>query len=124
MNFGGWVPLQDAPGAAPDKPGVLQVRADAVLAYPRGKSAMVWYACGRANQGLRGYVAERGALGIDRAAALGGRWIRFGESEAPAVDCARLLRQFVERFGASPAANSDPDSNDNDKEQEARSFDG
>ena len=44
VKFGAWFPIESAATEAPDGPGVLQIRADDLLDYPRGKSAMVLYA--------------------------------------------------------------------------------
>ena len=116
MNFGGWLPLNDAPAVAPEMPGVLQARADALIPYPKGKSAMVLYARSRADQPLRHYVAGAGAAGLGRAAAAGARWIRFADSPDPDREFERLMRRFLERFGATPTANDD--------DQGARTTDG
>jgi hypothetical protein len=109
VNFGTWHALGDAPAAAPEAAGVLQARADAVRSYPRGRSAMVYYAGCRAGETLRRYVAGRGAPGLARAAGAGARWVRFGADDAPERALARLLGQFVDRFGAPPAANATDD---------------
>jgi hypothetical protein len=108
VNFGGWLSLDDAPATAPDGPGVLQARGDALLAYPRGRSAMVLYACSRGDETLRRYVTAPGpgAVALGRAAHAGARWVRFGSSPAPAAELERLMRRFVDRFGAPPAANT------------------
>ena len=106
MNFGGWLSLDQAPAAAPDCPGVLQARTDALLAYPRGRSAMVLYACSRGDETLRRYVSgPGGAAALCRAARAGARWVRFGAAAAPTAQLDRLLKGFVDRFGARPAAN-------------------
>ena len=96
--------------AAPETPGVLQVRSDALEAYPRGRSAMLLYAHSGADLALtlRRYLAaphEATAADLARAVEHGARWIRFGTSTTPEADCARLLGQFTERFGAPPVAN-------------------
>ncbi|MBC8133935.1 MAG: hypothetical protein H7X95_13200 [Deltaproteobacteria bacterium] len=118
MNFGSWFPLDDALAAAPELPGVLQARADALCAYPKGRTAMLLYARCRPQETLRRYVATRGAAPLSRAAKLGARWIRFGTSPRPEVEFERLLGRFSERFGANPTGNDDDD------DQEARSRDG
>ena len=121
MNFGGWFPLDDAPAVAPESAGLLQARADALVAYPKGKSAMVLYARSSAPETLRQYVSGRGAAALGRAAGIGARWIRFGESQNAEGEFARVMRRFQERFGARPAANAGvPDGDD----EEARSIDG
>ena len=104
MNFGGWLPLHDAPTVAPNAPGLLQARSEELTPYPKGRSAMVLYARCRSDETLRGYVAGRGAAGLEAATAAGGRWIRFGESTSPERDFLRLLGRFVDRFGALPVA--------------------
>ena len=107
VKFGVWHPFAEASNAAPDGPGLLQARADALLAYPRGKSAMVLYA-GTPSQGtLRRYVREAGAPALRRANACGARWVRFGETPAPERELARLTAQFQDRFGAPPAGNAE-----------------
>jgi hypothetical protein len=95
--------------AAPDMPGMLQARSDAAGPYPDGKSAMVLYACCRPDETLRGYVRGRGAASLDRAVRLGARLIRFGVSPVPDREFDRLMRRFVDRFGARPTANRDDD---------------
>jgi hypothetical protein len=106
VNFSGWLPLDDAPAKAPDLPGLLQARADALRPYPRGRSAMVWYGRCRADETLRRFVTTRGASGLQGASAAGARWIRFGTSPAPEREFDRLMHRFVDRFGAPPVANT------------------
>ena len=106
VNFGGWLPLVDARASAPESPGVLQARGDALVAYPRGRSAMLLYAASRADETLRGYVGGRGAPAIDRAREAGARYVRFGGAAAPEHERDRLLAQFTARFGASPVVNA------------------
>lgn len=108
MKFGIWHPFAEAPQAAPDAPGLLQARADALLRYPRGKSAMVLYAGCKAHETLRRYICDGGAALLDRAAATGARWVRFGETPRPEHELDRLNRQFLDRFGAPPAGNAAP----------------
>lgn len=107
MNFGGWLPLDDAPSVAPDVPGLLQARADTLTSYPQGRSAMVLYARSRPDETLRRYVTGRGAPTLGHASSAGARWIRFGSSTAPGLEFDRLMRRFVDRFGARPTANAD-----------------
>jgi hypothetical protein len=102
--------MAERAAVAPETPGVLQVRSDALEAYPRGRSAMLLYAHTGADLDLtlRRYLAaapEVEAAALARAVRRGGRWIRFGASTSPEADCARLLGQFTERFGAPPVAN-------------------
>jgi hypothetical protein len=105
LNFGGWHPLADGTASAPDRPGVLQARADEIRDYPRGRSAMVFYAHSGEDETLRRYVAGRGRAKLRRAADAGARWIRFGVTERPGAVCARLLDGFAARFGAPPTVN-------------------
>ena len=97
MRFGAWVRLCDAAGVAPAAPGVLQVRREVGLVeYPRGRSAMILYA---AADELRG-ACERLAAQNPGAAWLV-RWNRDPVDD-PARDAARLIAEFVERFGEAP----------------------
>jgi hypothetical protein len=114
VKFGVWHPVAEASTAAPDWPGLLQARAEELVPYPRGKSAMVLYAACRPDETLRRYVrAATGAAALRRAAAHGARWVRFGQTAAPERELSRLTSQFQQRFGALPAGNaaedSDPD---------------
>jgi hypothetical protein len=105
VRFGPWHPIESAASEAPDGPGVLQTRADDLLDYPRGKSAMVLYAHSASEGSLRGYLSGTGTTDLGKAARAGGRWIRFAETSEPEADFERLLDHFVERFGAPPLAN-------------------
>jgi hypothetical protein len=105
VKFGEWHPIETASTTAPDAPGVLQMRADDLLDYPRGKSAMVLYAHSASEGSLRNFVGGPGATDVGRATGLGGRWIRFAETSDPEDDFERLLDHFVERFGAPPVGN-------------------
>ena len=105
MRFGPWHPLARATETAPQQPGVLQARAEGLLAFPRGKSAMVLYGSSAAGEPLALFVAGRGAALVAAAGDLGARWVRYGEAADPAAACALLLQRFVERFGAPPPAN-------------------
>jgi hypothetical protein len=107
VKFGVWHPFAEASAAAPDGPGLLQARADALLPYPRGKSAMVLYAGTPAQDTLRHYVRDAGAPVLRRADACGARWVRFGETPSPERELARLLAHFQDRFGAPPAGNAE-----------------
>ncbi len=83
---------------------MLQTRAEGVLDYERGLSAMVYYAhSGRDN--LKDFVTGRGAAALRRAAAAGARWIRFAETAAPEPAYDQLMADFSERFGSAPLAN-------------------
>ena len=100
-----WHPIETAAAAAPDEPGVLQTRADDLLTYPRGRSAMVLYAHSASEGSLRTFCNGTGSADLGRAAGAGARWVRFAETSEPEEDFERLLDHFVERFGAPPIGN-------------------
>jgi hypothetical protein len=87
---------------------VFQTRADDVLAYPQGQSAMVLYAHCPSDGSLRGFISGIGATDLARATEAGAKWIRYAETSEPETDFERLLDHFVERFGAPPVANGVP----------------
>jgi hypothetical protein len=73
VTFGPWYPLERAVAEAPGRPSVLQVRAEALLSFPRGKSPMVLYTATAVDEPLVAFVAGRGATRwLARAAA--GAW--------------------------------------------------
>lgn len=97
MRFGPWVRLADA-GALPEVAGVLQVRREVgLVAYPRGKSAMILYA---------GVEDVRRACRQLAAEYPGRPWL-CRCSRDPVDDvagaAARLIADFIERFGAAPS---------------------
>src|SRR5579872_2872579 len=106
VHFGSWHPIGEASAQAPDSSGVLQVRAEGVMDYETGRSAMVMYACSPPGETLRGFVDRRGGRQLRRAVAAGARWIRFAPAAEPQVELDRLLRGFVERFGSPPISNA------------------
>ncbi len=106
MHFGVWHPISEAAAAAPDAAGVLQTRAEGVMDYRAGRSAMVLYACSNPGETLRGFVSGRGARELDRAISAGARWIRFAPTPEPRRELDRLLEGFVERFGSPPISNA------------------
>jgi hypothetical protein len=108
VHFGVWHPIGDAGIVAPEGSGVLQARAEGVMDYETGRSAMVFYACSRPGETLRGYVGGRGARQLRRAVAAGARWIRFAEAPEPGDELDRLIKGFVERFGSPPINNAGP----------------
>jgi hypothetical protein len=98
MRFGPWYPLAEARDRAPAAAGVLQLRlASGLLDYPRGKSAMVHYA----------HAADVRAAAVAWAAAHGGEGIvcrhliEDDGAAAPAL-YAKVVDEFVRRFGAAP----------------------
>jgi hypothetical protein len=98
MRFGPWYPLADARDLAPAAEGVLQLRlASGLLDYPRGKSAMVHYAhAGDVRAAAAAWAAAYGADGIVC------RHLVEDDGAAPAALYARLLDEFVRRFGVPP----------------------
>ena|SRR6185436_8614654 len=94
MNFGRWQKL--AAATVPRRRGVLQARvAGELIAYPRGKSAMVYY---DADEDLSAALARLGAAVPPGADVL----VRYGECDDPAAELARKLDEFTRRFGAPP----------------------
>ncbi|MDB4980380.1 MAG: hypothetical protein JWM82_1132 [Myxococcales bacterium] len=92
---------------APDASGVLQTRAEGIMDYRAGRSAMVMYAASAGpGETLRTFVSGRGAREIQRAVAAGARWIRFAETQEGPAELDRLLKSFVERFGSLPIGNT------------------
>jgi len=95
MNFGPWSALRDA--CLPAGPGVLQVRRErGLVVYPRGKSAMVHYAAA---------ADLRAAARAIAAAHPGAAWLVRCNREPvadPEAAAARLIAEFVARFGAAP----------------------
>ncbi len=104
MRFGPWFPLARAVDLAPDGPGVLEIRAESLLPYPRGKSAMVLYDRSFEHESLRLFCAQRGSQVLKEAQDLGGTRIRFATTATPDVCGLRRLRDFVDRFGAPPGS--------------------
>ena len=105
VHFGVWHPISQAGTAAPEAAGVLQTRAEGVMDYRSGRSAMILYACSDVGETLCGFVAGRGARELDRAISAGARWIRFAQTDNPRAELDRLLEGFVERFGSPPISN-------------------
>lgn len=99
MRFGRWYPLADARDLAPGAEGVLQLRlASGLLDYPRGKSAMVHYAHAQdVRAAAMAWATSHGADGI-----VCRHLIEGDGATAPAALYARLLDEFVRRFGAAP----------------------
>lgn len=99
MRFTPWYPLAEASQHAPAAGGMFQLRlASGLIDYPKGKSAMVYYAAAddvRA-AAMAFAVGYRGAL----------LWCRHLECDGDAVDFrafyARLVQEFARRFGSPP----------------------
>ena len=109
VRFGRWVPVGEAAANAPDAPGLFQVRSEALQIYPLGRSAMLFYGHSRPDETVREYVDRRGAPALDRSVSVDARFIRFASSPTPGAECVRLLRRFIDRFGAPPSANGGGD---------------
>jgi hypothetical protein len=106
MIFGKWQKLGDAI-EVPDGPGVLQARigqgADGLIAYPSGKSAMIYY---DADDEEVAHAVER--LRARAGAERGRVWVRFAAAEAgraPSDSLRRALDDFRARFGQLPGWN-------------------
>ena len=98
MSFGRWQSL--AAATVPRRRGVLQARlADELLAYPSGKSAMVYY---DADEDLARALERLGAVVPPGTNVL----VRFSECDDPASELGRARDQFVRRFGAPPKWNA------------------
>jgi hypothetical protein len=96
VNFCPWYPLRGAGAHAPAGPGVFQVRvARGLLAYPRGKSAMIHYGWGQ---------DVRAAAEAFAAAYPGVDWLCRHAVGVDGVEAAFgvLVGMFVQRFGAAP----------------------
>lgn len=107
VRFGPWHPIDGAGAAAPEAPGLLQARADGLVTYPKGRSAMVLYAHSPERESLRAFVSSPGGIaGLARAAAARAAFVRYAEAANPRAAFERLLETFVERFGAPPLANA------------------
>lgn len=99
MRFGPWYPLSEAGDLAPATEGVLQLRlASGLLDYPRGKSAMVHYAHAQdVRAAALTWAAVHGADGI-----VCRHLIEADGATAAAALYARVVDDFVRRFGAPP----------------------
>lgn len=102
MRFCPWYPLDEAGSRTPATPNVLQLRiAIGLRPYPRGKSAMVHYQTARDARASAVALAERWRGQ--------GLWCRhlieLDDASADRLQsyCAKLLGDFVRRFGAEPS---------------------
>ena len=99
MRFGPWYPLADAGDHTPPAENVVQVRlAHGLLDYPRGKSAMLWYA--------HAHDVRAEALALADMHAGEDLLCRHLIEIEPGADlgtfCAKLRQDFVRRFGTRP----------------------
>ena len=96
MRFCPWYPLAEAAAHAPAAEGVLQLRvAEGLIDYPRGKSAMIHYE----------HAADvRAAALTHEAAGVLCRHLELepGDPVDYAAIYAKLLHEFIRRFGAAP----------------------
>ena len=121
LAFGEWHALDDEHVLrdAPDAPGAVQLkRADgALVQYPRGKSAMVFYfyAARSVREALRRLfrdeLDEPGARGEG---ALVFRVCEGGDAARALLE--RLFDTFVDDFGRAPILHPDDDDDDDDGE--------
>jgi hypothetical protein len=96
VKFGPWYPLAEAGDCAPAAEGVLQLRlAEGLLDYPRGKSAMVWYA--------HAPDVRAAALALAFPGCVCRHLVEIDAAVDLAAFCAKLREDFVRRFGAPPA---------------------
>ena len=101
MRFCPWYPLAEAAAHAPAGEGVLQIRlAEGLVDYPSGKSAMVHYE----------HAADACGAAVALATRFRGRGLLCRHLEIPATGAvdiaafhAKVLGEFVRRFGAPPA---------------------
>jgi hypothetical protein len=99
VRFGPWYSLADADAHAPVGEGVLQIRlAHGLIDYPRGKSAMVYYAHAPDLRAAARAVAVAHA-GSDLVCR---HLIEVEEATDLAGFCAKLRGEFVRRFGRVP----------------------
>jgi hypothetical protein len=99
VRFGPWYSLADAGDHAPPAENVVQVRlAHGLLDYPRGKSAMVWYA--------HSHDVRAEALALARTHAgedlVCRHLIEIDDATDLGTFCAKLREDFVRRFGTRP----------------------
>lgn len=107
IGFSSWYPLTDEGIAehAPKGPAAIQVRrADGLVDYPSGKSAMVWYGyLEEVEETLREVFADE----IDEPGARGHGPLQFRymTGEGALEDLEKVADKFARRFGGSPVFN-------------------
>jgi hypothetical protein len=109
VRFCSWYPLAEAGAHAPAAEGVLQLRlAHGLREYPHGKSAMVHYAHAAdvraAAIALAAHHADRALL--CRHLELVGERVGADAAAEASEAYARVLRDFIRRFGAAPTWSS------------------
>jgi hypothetical protein len=101
VRFGPWYRLADAAHEAPGSAGVLQIRlAHGLRDYPRGKSAMVAYAVAA---DVRAAATELARLHAGRDLVCR-HLIEIDDGVDLAAFHAKLVADFVRRFGAEPTS--------------------
>jgi len=96
VQFGRWYPLADVGDHTPEAEGVLQLRTEALVEYPRGKSAMVLYAHA---PDLRAHARDLATRFADRDLRCR-HLIEVDPNIDLAAFCAKLREEFERRFGA------------------------
>jgi hypothetical protein len=96
LRFTSWYPAEQIAERAPAQPGVFQVRAEQLLEYPTGRSAMVHYGHGEdLRAAMLAWASEHEFAGA-----------RYRHADAlaraPKDALASLISRFVSRFGAPP----------------------
>ncbi len=81
------------------------MRAESIFKYERGQSAMVYYTCSQDDEPLCDFMTRCGDAFVSHARANGACLIRYGETQNPKRELARLLRNFQDRFGSQPIGN-------------------
>jgi hypothetical protein len=101
VPFCPWYPLADAAAHAPAAEGVLQLRVtEGLVDYPTGKSAMVHYEHAR---DVRAAAIALAARHAKRALLCRHLEIEPGAAVDVAAFHARVLADFIRRFGTAPA---------------------
>jgi hypothetical protein len=101
VRFGLWYPLSSAGDHAPAEPGILQLRlATGLVDYPRGKSAMVHYTEGKdIRAAALALATAHAATAVDLVCR---HLIEIPEATDLGTFYAKLLGEFVRRFGSPP----------------------
>jgi hypothetical protein len=96
LQFTSWYPAEQIAERAPTQPGVYQVRAEQLLEYPTGRSAMVHYGDAEdLRAAMLAWASEHDFAGA--------RYRHADRLARPPKDAlATLLARFVSRFGAPP----------------------
>jgi hypothetical protein len=104
--FSSWFPLtpDGVREHAPPTPAAVQVRrAEGLVVYPEGKSAMVFYFFAGASVREALSTAFADELATPGARGHGPLWFRYLAGERSQQSLASLFDEFEDRFGAPPA---------------------